>query len=365
MIEGGKITYKQIILLVFISRTIVAITIFPVFVAPPGNQDVWINMLIAFPIRLILAFPFYFLAKKFPTQTFYEYNQAITGKIGLGLGLLYICFFIHINSLSLSNFAGFFTAAIMPETPSLLFTMTLTLTAAYAVYQGIEGIGRLSEFFVPLIMIALLGIALLLAKDLDFRELTPVLEEGILPNLLGGLYVSSLTVEIIGIAIILPFLNQPEKTKSVFILAFLLLTLYLIILSLIVIALFGADLARQLTFPFFNAVRLVSVGNFLERIESFHVAIWILGMYLRVSFYYYLIVLGLGQIFHLKSYKPLILPVGTIIVSLTTVVGQNIVEIREFTSFKYYPWYTLVFIFVIPSILLLTASIRKKGVRMR
>lgn len=97
MIEGGKITYTQMILLLFISRVISWIALLPVILAPPANQDVWIDCLMSFPIHLIVALPFYLLAKKFPSQTPYEYSQAITGKAGKLVGILYILFlFIYL-----------------------------------------------------------------------------------------------------------------------------------------------------------------------------------------------------------------------------------------------------------------------------
>lgn len=361
MLEGGKISYKQMILLLFGSRVITWIAFLPVILAPPANQDVWLDCLMGFPIHLIVAFPFYLLAKKFPNQTFYEYCQTITGKAGLGVSILYIWFFIHMSALTLSNFSEFFTTIIMPETPSLFFVITLTLVAAYAAHYGIEVLGRLSEFIAPIIMIALIGVILFLVKDMDVKELTPILEKGIFPSILTGLSPVSQTVEIIGMAIIMPFLNDQRQLKKVYLFTPLLLVLFLFIMTTSVIALFGDDLAKTLTYPFFSAVRLVHAGDFLERIEAIHVSIWILGMFIKTAFYYYLIVFGLGQVFHLKDYKPLILPTGTIIVSLSAVLGRSVVEIREFTSFEIYTWYTLLFILFIPSLLLLTAILRKKG----
>ncbi|HVJ48428.1 endospore germination permease [Desulfitobacterium sp.] len=366
MIEGGKISYKQMILLVFVSRIIGWIAFLPVILASPANQDVWIDCLMAAPIHLIVALPVYLLFKKFPNQTLYEYSQAITGKIGQWVvGILYIWFFIHMAALNLSNFSEFFTTIIMPETPSLFFVITLTLVSAYAAHKGIEVLGRLSEFIAPIIMIALIGVVLLLVKDMDLKELTPILEKGIYPSILTGLSPVAQTVEIIGLAIIFPFINDRQKIKKVYIFTPLLLGLFLFILTISVIALLGDDLAKSLTYPFYSIVRLVHVGNFLERIEAIHVAVWILGMFIKTAFYYYLIVLGLAQLFHLKDYKPLILPTGTIIVSLSNVLGQSIVELREFISFNIYTWYTLFFILFIPSLLLLTATIRKKGERSR
>lgn len=60
-------------------------------------------------------------------------------------------------------------------------------------------------------MIALIGVILLLVKDMDIKELTPILEKGIYPSIFTGLSPVSQTVEIIGMAIIMPFLNDRKK----------------------------------------------------------------------------------------------------------------------------------------------------------
>lgn len=365
MLEGGKISARQMILLIFVSRITVVITSFPNLVAPPGNQDVWISTLVMVPINLIFAVPFYLLAKRFPNQTLYEYCQTILGKAGQWVGLLFVWFFLHSSILTLCNFSMFFTTTIMPETPSLFFLISFTLVAAYAVYHGIEVLGRFSEFIVPIIMFGIIAVVLLLSKELDLGKLTPFLEKGIYPTLLGGLYSSSLTIETLALGIILPFLNDKWKIKKVFLFSTLLLVPFMLMITLPILGIFGSELAKTLIYPPYSAVRFVHVGDFLERVDAIHIGVWILGMFIKISFYYYLTVLGISQLFHLKDYKPLVLPTGTLIISLTTLMNSNIVEFKEFSSYRIYTWYSLFFILFIPSLLLLTAKIRRKGERSR
>ena len=365
MLEGGKISARQVILLVFSSRINILIAFLPILVAPPANQDVWLSVLVMAPINLIIAVPIYLLAKRFPNQTLYEYCQTIMGKAGQVLGLLFVWFSLHTSALALSYFSNFFTTTIMPETPSLFFIITITLVSAYAVHHGIEVLGRFSEFIAPFIMLTIITIFLLLSKDIDFHELTPILEKGIYPTLLGGLFASSLMIETLGFGMILPFLNEQGKTKKVILFSTLLLVPFILIITFAVLMTFGSELAKTFVYPPYNAVRFVHVGDFLERIDAIYIGIWILGMFIRVSFSYYLAVLGVSQLFHLKDYKPLILPTGTIVVSLTTLINTNVVELREFVSYQVYTWYSLFFILFIPSLLLLTAKIRKKGERSR
>lgn len=85
---------------------------------------------------------------------------------------------------------------------------------------------------------------------------------------------------------------------------------------------FGVEEGKTLTFPFFSVVKIIDIGEFLERIEAFHMAIWILGGIIKVAFYYYLAVLGISQLLNLQDYKPIVLPFSTVIVPLSIIVRK-------------------------------------------
>lgn len=363
MLEQGRITYKQLILLIVISRIIITITYLPAMSEPPGNQDMWISELLFFPLQLVLALPVYLLWKRFPDQTIIQYSPIIAGKLGKIVGVLFFWYFLHFTTTGLAQFGLFLTTAVMPETPLLFFTITLILVCAYAILKGLEVISRLAEFFAPIILIAITTIFFLLAKDMNLKLLTPVLERGALPVFQGSLIYGSRTIEVLGLAMLLPYLNNPQKAKSVFIISFALISLFFILLTLPVLTVFGFEEASSRTFPFYAVIRLVNVADFLERIESVHMAIWILGAFIKISFTYYLAVLGLSQLLNLKDYRPLVLPTGTIIISLSLLVAPSLVELRKFTSYKIFAPYSYFFILFIPFLLLLTAIIRKKGAR--
>ncbi|AHF05814.1 GerAB/ArcD/ProY family transporter [Desulfitobacterium metallireducens] len=363
MLEKGRITYKQLILLIALSRIIITITFLPALAEPPANQDIWLSELLYFPLQLLFALPIYFLWKRFPDQTIIQYCQSIGGKLGKLSGILILWYFLDQAAITIAQFSLFLTSAVMPETPVLFFTLSFVLVCAYATGRGLEVIGRLSELFAPLVMIATITVFLLLAKDMNLKMLRPVLENGILPITQGSLIYSARSLEILGFSMLLPYLNNPQKAKSVIVLSFALVTLFFTLITVPVLTIWGFEEAKGLTFPFYSVIRLISIGDFIERNQSIHMAIWILGTFIKVTFKYYLVVLSLGQLLHLKEYRPLILPTGTILIPLSLLVGPNLTTLAAFTSYKTFAWYSSFFILVIPSLLLFTAIIRKKGVQ--
>lgn len=361
MPEEGRIDYKQLIFLIFISRITLSIICLPVLAFPPANQDIWMSVFLMYVIHFLLAIPVYCLWKRFPDMSIIQYSRIIAGKAGTLIGLLYIWFFIHLAAMTLQYFSMFLTTAVMPETPQLFFLISLTLLGAFAVYNGIEVIGRLSEIIAPIIMLSLITIFIFLTKDMDFKALTPVMEKGFLPVLYGGFLHTPRTDEIVDIAMILPYLNDRRRVKKVFVFAFSILLVFLLLLLIPIITVYGVQAAQNLSFPYFSLAKIISVLDFIERIEILYVGIWMLGIFLKLSFYFYLTVLGISQVFDLHDYKPLVLPTGAVIVPLSILLAESVIELNEFTSYKIYTWYALVFILLIPTFLLITAIIRKKG----
>jgi len=362
MIENIKITPRQLILLVIISRLVITITFFPALDSPPGNQDVWLSVLLSIPVHLILSIPVYLLWKRFPNQSFIDYSQTILGKAGKLIGLFYVLYFIHALSMFLYEWSAFLTTIIIPETPVLFILAFVLPFCAYAVIKGIEVIGRLAEFFAPFIFFGLIIIFLLLTKDMDLRVFTPFMEKGLMPILFGALVISLRTSEILVLAMLLPYLKEKkEKVKFVLISFYSTVAFFWIMCAITVLATLGIDLTRTLQFSYFEAVRLINIGDFIERIESIHLSVWIISGFLRVTLYYYVIVMGISQIFNFKSYKPLVLCTLTILLPVSLILQSNIAELNTFLSYKIEPLYNLFFVLIIPSLLLFVAVIRKQG----
>ncbi len=361
VLEDGKISNKQLILIVFIFREVVNLTYFPFLTAPPENQDIWISILLSLPVQLALTAPVYYLWTKFPNKTIIQYSQLIVGKAGKLIGFMYILFFIQLTALLMVQFSYFFLIAIMPETPIAFFLISFMLVCAYAVRNGLEVITRLTEIFVPITIIAVIIILIFMFKTMDFKALLPIMENGFTPVFYGGLITASRFVEIMYFAMLLPFLNNSRKIKSTILFTYLLIDINALLIAIPIITIFGTADAKIHLFPFFDAIRLVNIGDFWEHIEVIHLAVWLCGIVVQVSTLYYLAALGIGQLFNLKDYKPLVLPLGTIIISIAILIAPNVVEQFRFLNYKIFIWYSLFFILVIPLILLILSLIRRKG----
>ena len=263
----------------------------------------------------------------------------------------------------LYQWSAFLTTAIMPETPVLFILVFLLPFCAYAVLKGIEVISRFAELFAPFVFAGFIIIFLLLAKDMDLKVFTPFMEKSFLSILLGAIVVALRTSEILIFAMLLPYvkITKAKEVRSIFLSTYSILAFFWIICIIVVLSTLGLDLPRILQFSYFDAVRLVNIGGFIERIESVHLSMWLISGYLRIVLYFYVIVIGLSQVFSLKNYKPLVISTLTIIIPISLALQSNIADLNQFLTYQIEPWYNLFFIVFIPSILLSIAAIRKQG----
>jgi len=82
--------------------------------------------------------------------------------------------------------------------------------------------------------------------------------------------------------------------------------------------------------------------------------------FLKTSVLYYVTALGIAQLLRLKSYLPLILPLGSLMISLSLIQFESNVE-NIFFATKIYPFYSLPFELFLPGLTLLVSLLRRQS----
>lgn len=353
-LEGGKISGSQLIFLmigfIFGLSTILVPT-------QPAKQLSWLAILVSGLEALIFFAVYTTLALRFPGKTLIEFNDIIYGPyIGKIISLGYLWYFLHVASLNLKIISDFFTTIFLPETPLTVLMILLTLVCASAVRNGIEVIARCS---IPLSIITIflyIFDTLMLLKDTDFTKLLPfgdVRWQDFLKAVNNGATVSFGAT--IAFLMVFAFLNKPKETKKASF-AIIITSLFLAMATARNTALLG-NIVSIATYPSLIAIRQINIGEFLTRMEITAAIIFIATIFVRISVLYYAVVLGTAQLLRLRSYLPLVLPVGVIIIILGLLNFENTLEDFYFAA-NYYPFYSLPFQVGIPLLSLLVAVIR-------
>ncbi|WP_406567161.1 GerAB/ArcD/ProY family transporter [Brevibacillus borstelensis] len=280
----------------------------------------------------------------------------MAGKIDLLVVFLIFHFSFGTDARDLGNFI---VSNVMPETPVEVILISFSMVVVIATRYGLEVIARTTEIFFPWIFVSLLFLTFTLLPEIEINQLEPVTEGGIKPLLGAGIQFSSLQ-EFVCFLMLLPFVNRPKKVLHSLLLGAAAGGVILIIITALCILVLGSDFTARNIYPSFVLAKKISIGNFLERVEVLLAGVWFLSIFIKTTITFYVSALGLAQSLELRTYKPLTVPLGVLMVALSVLAYPNITKLLEFVP-KIWFSYAYTFLLLLPLLLLLVALIRGKS----
>jgi spore germination protein KB len=336
-----------------------------VALATEAKQDAWIALLLGMSVGIILFFVYYRLFKYYPDIPLTSYVQKIIGKfMGRILAYMYIIYFIYCASRVLRDFGELLSTTIYASTPLLIINALMILTIIYSINKGFEVIARVGElFFIMVYILAIMGFLLVAFSGLiHFENLRPIMENGLMPviKVAVGQTITFPFGEMIVFTMLLPFLNEQKKAKTVCITGMVLSGINITISAVINIATLGVDLYSRSPFPLLNTVGKIEIGNFIQRLDVFFMLYLMVGGFFKVTIYFYAAVMGTADIFRFKDQKKLSFPIGMMILFSSLAIASNYAEhikegLKFITIYLYYPFQIL-----IPMMLLIIAFFRNR-----
>ncbi|MCZ8514016.1 endospore germination permease [Paenibacillus filicis] len=365
MNETTKISVRQFTVLVMFYTIGSTILIIPAGLAADAKQDAWIAAIAGVGLGLLLVLLYNRIGNLFPDMTLVQYHERLLGKwAGKALSLLYI-FFSFIGAATLLFYMGnFITTQVMPDTPIQFVNMLFALIVVMGLRLGIETLARAAEIFFPWFILLFLVMVILIVPQIHVQNIQPVFETGIKPLFKAALSLAG-TASLTYIVFFMIFpsrVSKPEKAAKAFIIATLLGGIVIIVITLLTILVLGSDATSRHAFPSYVLARKISLGNFVERIESIMAGMWFFSIYFKTTLYFYACVVGLAHMLKLKDYRPLTLPMGMILVVYSLVVYPNAVYMAQWDSTVFIP-YVLSFGLLIPLFLWGTALFRRKKIK--
>ena len=134
----------------------------------------------------------------------------------------------------------------------------------------------------------------------------------------------------------LPFLVDRKKGMKYGMMTVFAVMMTLVVVNLIVLFVLGPTTATRV-YPLMNVARYISIADFFEHLESIVMAIWIVGAFVKISVFYYVSALGTAQWLNLSDYRPVVWPLGILIVAFGF---WSLPSSTEYTSFltKVFPF---------------------------
>lgn len=355
-IEKGVLSSSQLMFLVagFIQGSVLLVAFTNTITKQYTWQVVLSGLAVSFPVVLTNMM----LAKRFPDKNLIQITDIIYGRyLGKLISFLYIWFFFAVASFMLGFVGDIFKNYIMPETPKLVFCVMFALVCAWVVRYGIEVLARTSVLFVMIAIIEILITYVLLLKDMKITNFLPFFELPLKSFIQGtNIMVAIPYLEIMVFLMVTPYVNKAKEVKKSVILGLLIGAACLLLVTVRNTAVLGIT-STIMTSPSIEAVRLIDIGDIITRLEMLVMITLLVTLYMKISVLYYATALAIAQLFKLRSYKPLVFPIGCMIISFAMLAYDSMMENADVGA-KIAPVYTLAFEFL-PLLSLAIAIIRK------
>lgn len=358
-LEKGKISSLQMAILLYPSIIATSIISVPSIVAHYAKNDLWMPPILASVIGFVTVYIAYELHKLYPKQTVIELSEQIAGRFaGKIISLYILVFYILATGHIVRGYSEFIISSFLTNTPLIVVTASMVLLCAFAVQGGLEVLGRIAMLFSPLFFLPILSFVIFLSPDFEMKNIFPILGNGFVPVIKGAIIPGGWFSEIFLIAFLLPYLSDAKKARKYGMLTVFAVMITLVVVNLTVLFVLGTTTASKV-FPLMNATRYVSLGGFMENLESIAMAVWIVGAFVKISVFFYASVLGTAQLLKLSDYRILIWPFSIIFVELAYWSIPNSAEYNSYLM-TVLPFYGPIAQTILPLFLLLLAIGKNK-----
>ncbi len=304
-----RITSLQLAVVITSASIGVVYISIPRIIGEVAGRDGWLTILGTGGMVLGLTWVLVQLCLRFPRQTATQFIPLVAGRWAGGLLVWgFVLYFILASAYIIRSFSDAMKLFLLPYTPLEVVVIVQVLTGAYLVGHGVNVLARSMQVFFPLILLPM-GIILLLAV-VDFRpsELLPVLADGVAPVVRA---VPQAFWALLGFEVLLflvAYLHYPRRDalRSALVGAAIPVVLYLVIFVITIGAL-GPALSKQQILPVIDLARSIDIpGTFVERLEVFLLALWVVTAFSSATVYHYLAALAASQLLALKEHRPLV-----------------------------------------------------------
>ncbi|KHD36786.1 spore gernimation protein GerK [Clostridium acetobutylicum] len=298
------------------------------FLNPEAEQNAWIGILMCMIPALIFQYSYIYLWENHKDDSIIQYMPKIWGKfLGSIFGFFYLIFFIYTAARVLRNLSALIITASMPKMPIFLASMILMFVSWYGVYLGIENISRLMYVF----LFAWLGFFafewiffIAPPNQLEPRHMFPMLENGIIPVFTKSLSVIAFPFgENIISAMLFPLVSDEKKLKKYALSAVIVQGILISLSTLLCILVLGLKFSVSALFPFLQALRILRISEYFDRLDIFAIIIVVIVSFTKVSVFCFGAVKGAAQLFKIKNSKWLSIPISILILIISRFMAST------------------------------------------
>lgn len=234
------------------------------------GRDAWITLILSFLTSVPLLLIYIRILSLFPQMDFYDIIRLVLGKwVGGFLLLLFVLYALWQGAFCLRSVSEFFIQTTLPNPPWLLLPAVFLLAAIMLLRQGGLVQGKWGVAAVTVMSVVFLLTLAAAFKDFRYGGLLPLLRKEP-QTMFRGIYETASVPFLEGV-LFLPFLSREGRgvhRGKVLLGGSAAAGGFLLLITLHNILLLGESMLDRVYFPFFSASKVLTVGQFLTRLET-------------------------------------------------------------------------------------------------
>ena len=331
-----KITGIQCGLILCLTTISLKFLVFPSVFSNFAGKDLYWAVFIGLMLDLSFAIIMLYVIKQNPHLTFYELISRAFGKVFakvLMFGLFMYFFFRGV--LVVKEIHNYFNETLFENIKWIMFVVPLFALTMFMMFKDFRTFGRTVQFFMPLIVLALLFTILVPASEADFTNILPVFENGF-KNTLNAVLRCSFTFGDYLVLFILMGKIKYTQTTNKKVLICLGITYLLVVLFYIVFASVFGDIGINHSLALSDLLLYTNIITETGTINWINIIVWLIILFLEIGLMFLSASKALTETFNFKNrYITTIIILGLLFAAIVSLYLNLIMALEIVTSLAY------------------------------
>jgi spore germination protein KB len=312
MAEGIGLAYSITSPLVFLAT--------PAIVAEAAGPLSWATPLLGGLVTGGLLWILQALLTRYPGGDILSLAGRLLGRLAVyPVGLFFFFALFATACLWTRQFAENTLLTALPQAEFSTIILVYGLAAMLLVYLGIEAMSRVTFLILPFAIAGLFLVFAGLSPEMRPLYIFPILGNG-LPSLLKPtlLFVGGSAPTVL-LMLLAPAFQNAKTVQAAIIFGFGGGAVIRSAANAVFVMTFGAAIAAEKTLPFYEMARLIYLNRYIQRFEALFILLWVMVGVIGVAACLYGALYTLARLFRLPTPKPLILPLGLLMVQIASI----------------------------------------------
>ena len=281
-----KINDFQCALILCVATIGLNFLVFPALFAKYAYSDIYISVAIGLVIDFVLCSIVLRVMKNNPNVTFFQFVSRAMGKVVAIVLTMFMCIHLFIKGvLVVKEIHNYFNETLFNDIQWIIYVIPLLVFVGFIVLKNFRAYGRTMQFFVWLIVVAMVVSVVIPATQADFTNLLPLLENGSL-GIWKGVFFCSFTFG--DYLVLLTLMGRVEFRKNSIskISKWLIITDVLIVGFCVVFSAIFGDTGLNHSLALSEVLLYTSINTLTGSINWINILFWLVILFLQVGLFF-------------------------------------------------------------------------------